>query len=117
MEESENSFVEVATEYFCLQQQEGGVATKKNEELFRGLFGVSTKVCGVLWVEINQPTTKMEKKHLLWALFFLRHYCGERINAHIFQTSEKTYWKWTWLIVELILELDLVSFFFFFHLL
>ena len=89
--------------------EEGG-ETKKNE-VFRGLFGVETTVCNIVWKHVAHCQKKIKPVHLIWALFFLRHYGCEKINAQIFNITEKTYQKWVWLIVELLLKIDVVSVF------
>lgn len=76
---------------------------------FKSFFGVSPSICAIIWEKIKReiPSTA-EPKHLLWSLNFLKQYHVEHSRTTIFKADEKTIRKWTWIIVELIANLDVV---------
>ena len=58
---------------------------------FRAGFGVSPKVCSIVWREIDEDYHKLEREHLLWALHFLKVYSTENVLTSVFSVDEKTY--------------------------
>ena len=98
------------------QQQEFIVAAKdivnicRGERTFKrrwmGKFGAMPMICCLLWNRIDPFETMpdgVHKKHLLWALLFLRVYDTEENNAqNVGREDEKTYRVWSFCFVEAI---------------
>jgi len=91
--------------------------TKNAERTFRSHFGVAPIVASKCW---NMMTSGMydgyfdinfEPKHLLWALMLLKMYALEPVHAGIAKCDQKTFRKWSLLMVEAIASLlsDVVS--------
>lgn len=77
-------------------------------EFFKSTYGVTPDVCSHTWEYITHYRVKPKRavpKHLLWCLIFLKTYGTETFLARIFGTTEKTYRKWTWLMVDSINKL------------
>lgn len=78
---------------------------------FQSFFGVSPLVCSLIWEKIeNAVPSGGAPKHLLWSLCFLKQYSVEHNRRSLFHADEKTIRKWTWIFVELLSELDVVTF-------
>jgi len=75
---------------------------------FHGFFGITPLRCAMLWKKMTLPA-KTVPKHLLWALRFLCSYQQEDRLASMVGVSEKTFRKWTWLIVIAIVEVDRIK--------
>lgn len=77
---------------------------------FKSFFGVTPIVCSLIWDRIkhNVPNGG-ERKHLLWCLSFLKQNAVEHYRRSIFRADEKTIRKWTWIFVELLSNLDVVT--------
>lgn len=72
-------------------------------EFFKTTYGVSPDVCSHAWEYMTKYGTKSHKarpKHLLWALIFLNLYEPETFLCRLFGTTEKTFRKWSWSIIE-----------------
>lgn len=80
---------------------------------FRSLFGIPPEGCSVLWKSITPRhlDDTLKKRHLLYALLFLKVYGTEHHENHaITGVDEKTFRKHTWRWVNWIAtELDVVS--------
>lgn len=77
---------------------------------FKAFFGVTPKVCGIIWELLkNKKPDNSKPEHLLWALIFLRQYSSESTNKSLLKADEKTIRKWVWKFVELLSEMDIVS--------
>jgi hypothetical protein len=74
------------------------------------LFGVSPANCSRLWdlIKLSLPP-RASPRHLLWALFFLKQYAHEVVNANFAQCDEKTFRKWCWIVLTSLADVDLVS--------
>jgi hypothetical protein len=46
--------------------------------------------------------------HLLWALMFLKQYNKEEVNASMAGCDEKTFRLWSWLVIRVIADLDML---------
>lgn len=78
---------------------------------FRSHFGVTPKVCSVVWNEIEYSAPAgAQPKHLLWCLSFLKEYSTEHYRRSIFNADEKTMREWTWTFVKLISKMNVVRF-------
>ena len=79
---------------------------------FRSWFGVDPHLCDILWDKLSKngclacAGVYPRKKHLLWALWFLRSYNVEEIHAGHLGVNEQTLRKWAWFYTKGILELD-----------
>jgi hypothetical protein len=84
------------------------MATK--EKRFRAMFGVKNDICGKLWTLCLPLLPEgVSPVHLLWALYFLKHYNTECVNAAFAKCDEKTFRKWCWIVIEALAGLELVS--------
>ena len=79
------------------------------------LFGSDWHIVEKVWNLLDdyglyQKTRKPD--HLLWALLFLRTYSNERVHATLTGSSQKTFRRWVWRVVEEIslLEVHKVSY-------
>ena len=78
---------------------------RRRNRRFRGVFGMSSKVCAVLWEFLVQHSTISRKKgsspkHLLWTLMVLKLYATEETNAAMAGVDEKTFRKWCWIVLN-----------------
>jgi hypothetical protein len=76
---------------------------------FRGLFGVSPETCSLLWNKIPQHPEHATIVHLLYALLFLKCYAIEHLNRTITGVDEKSFRKWSWIYVNLLARINVVS--------
>ena len=81
---------------------------------FRACFGASPLVCAIIWKGIAPVVSAYDgysPTHLLWALMFMKLYCLEPVNASIVGVDEKTFRKWSWIVIDAIESLydDVVS--------
>lgn len=101
-------FLRTARDYRHAGQEEASVRSRL--ENFSQMYGICPCITTEIWNNVAEdPNTddilgssKPEPKHLLWALFFLRHYPTENVAATVFRTTEKTFRKWIWLLIPLI---------------
>lgn len=81
---------------------------------FKAFFGVSPKICELVWDQIqNKLENDSHPKHLLWALLFLKQYNTETTNSVLIKADEKTIRKYIWNFIHLISELQVVTKFFY----
>ena len=86
--------------------------TEKSRRRFVAAFGINPRVVASIWNRIQAKDLApdgMLVKHLLWALYFLKTYQPEAYTANRCQVDENTYWKWLWIVLDVLGELDLVS--------
>lgn len=98
------------------EQLAGGMmrnlATTVSEETrvrrFRAFFGTTPIICSMLWslCVTSFIAQRVMPVHLLWALLFLKQYNTEEVNATITGTDEKTFRKWSWLVISILADLD-----------
>ena len=75
---------------------------------FRATFGVTPAICDIIWESIVHTVYSVmrihnfQPRHLLWGLLFLKQYGTERIMAQTCHASERTYRKWTKVVIVLI---------------
>jgi hypothetical protein len=77
---------------------------------FHACFGETFSICAALW-SLCLPflPTGTLPIHLLWVLYFLKVYTTENHNASVAGVDEKTFRKWTWIVVYAIAAIpDLV---------
>ena len=82
---------------------------------FKSWFGCRPKYVAVIWFDLytigyldESPAKKVEPKHLLMGLHFLKAYKSEENNATSFRCDEKTFRQWSWYFVKGIAKLDSV---------
>lgn len=75
---------------------------------FRAFFGTSPMVCVVVWDMLIHRPNKLTPEHLLWGLLLLKQYNIESINATLVGVSEKTYRKWSHIVIQLLADLPVV---------
>lgn len=79
---------------------------------FKAFFGPPPAVTEILWYRIRDHLPEGRKRmHLLMGLHFLRNYNIEENNALVFFCDEKTFRKWSWIIIVALSKLDYVLFF------
>jgi hypothetical protein len=76
---------------------------------YKALFGVSSATCSRLWA-LGKPSLPSSAGpcHLLWTLYFLKQYGHEEVNASFCQSDEKTFHKWSWMVMQVLADLELV---------
>jgi hypothetical protein len=88
----------------------GEVSEKTNDRRFRKNFGVGIPNCVKVWSLIAQDLPEgASQVHLLWALYFLKHYGIEEVNSAFAQCDKKTFRKWSWTMIKAVAALELVS--------
>lgn len=79
---------------------------------FRAYFGIEHEAVSLLWNTLCDASTDnlrgWKPEYLLNALFFLKIYASEEVNAGFAGQDEKTVRKWNWKILEAIADLDCV---------
>lgn len=103
--------IECIQEFFCTHSH-----LSLSEENFRSLFGVGLETVLFAWIVLKKIELKefeIYPIHLLWTLYFLKHYPRSR-NIWYFTVDRKTFKKMIWRILALLhLYLDTVSNLFF----
>jgi len=78
--------------------------TKKiyNKKDFQELFAVSLGVCAKVWPLIKNMNSQLNfhRKHLLWALYHLRHYTP--LDHNFFNVCSRTFRLWAWKILDVL---------------
>ena len=78
---------------------------------FVSTYGVSVQVSAKIWLIIkseiqdNKIAKGLRPCHLLWCLYFLKQYSTSTTMARYCGCSDKTFRKWTWIVIELLAEL------------
>ncbi|ORY31116.1 hypothetical protein BCR33DRAFT_840685 [Rhizoclosmatium globosum] len=80
------------------------------ERLFRAHFGMSTATCEEVWQELIPSNLHhtIEKKHLLWTLFYLKVYSSIDVSASKFGVTAPTWRKWVELTLDSLSELNVI---------
>jgi hypothetical protein len=83
---------------------------KEEDRVFRAFFGVPINVITALWsllqVRIDDSHRNAERKHILWALVFLKIYSTEDVHRRIVGwPTAKTFRKWSWYFIGLVASL------------
>ena len=84
--------------------------SKDKDQRIRSLFGAPSDVIANLWERVEPYIDKAgaDRKHLLWALVFLKVYASEEVHCTIVGwTNPKTYQEWSWYFVEKIYDLQI----------
>lgn len=77
---------------------------------FKSFFGVTPIVCSIIWEKLtDELPAGAEPKHLLWSLLFLKQYSNEHNRRSIVNADEKSIRKWTWIFVELLSNMNVVT--------
>lgn len=72
---------------------------------FRSMFGVNHEICPQVYNNISNFVEGLMPCHLLWALMLMKLYSSESALAAMTGTSEKTFRKWAWKVIESIAEM------------
>ena len=73
-------------------------------------FGVTPNVCAILWLKLKEDDSfNFKHKHLLWTLYFLRHYPVECVMEYWTGYCRVTISKVIWPIINKISQLKIVS--------
>lgn len=81
---------------------------KADTNFFKRTYGVSPDVCSQTWELLtfhNVVSKKARPKHLLWALAFLNTYNTEIFLSRLLTTTEKTFRKWCWALINSVCQL------------
>jgi len=85
------------------------ISTKTKERRYKEFFGISAENCARLWTLcLPLLPESASPVHLLWALYFLKKYSTEGVNASFAKCDEKTFRKWCWTMIGILAMLDLV---------
>ena len=76
---------------------------------FKGFFCISLRAVIRVWLNIRGGPNPTEREHLLWGLHMLQAYPTEQVGCRVFFVSEKTYRKWTWIVISRIVEFPYVG--------
>jgi hypothetical protein len=96
----------------------GNIITGHNDEgsvnsglkRFRSLFGTTPLICSLIWCKlVEDAPANSEPRHLLYALLFLKVYGTEAEYKSLTNCDEKTFRKWSWIFIDLISQLNVVS--------
>jgi hypothetical protein len=102
------TFLTIAATF--VQSLEPSIPRATRDARFKRLFGVRPCICGRVWLLVESALpTGAGHRHLLWTLYFLKHYSKEAVNAAFARCDEKTYRKWCWMVMRAIADLDVVS--------
>lgn len=99
----ENEFRRLGLSLVGLPVKKGSSIALQNRR-FRAHYGNGWKTVAFLWeaiVEVDEEMndgrpTKLQKKHLLWCLYFMKTYSTEDDCSGRFDTTAKTFRKWAW---------------------
>jgi hypothetical protein len=89
-----------------------GTTTYGDGRTFIAFFGVTPLQVHQLWQLIVDAgggrwnDEKWSPCHLMWALLLLRTYNREEILAAMAGVDEKTYRKWTWILIERLAKIE-----------
>lgn len=77
-------------------------STDEEERQFRSMYGCHWNVAAKVWdiVMEHGVNKKKEKRHLLWALLWLKQYTNEQSLAALVGVGRKTFRKWVWILIE-----------------
>lgn len=86
-----------------------------NSTQFRSFFGVDPAHCEIVWSFICRqcPSHDLNPKYMLWGLMFLKIYETEEVHSLLADVTRKTFRFWSWRAIEIISNLEVVSFTFF----
>ena len=80
---------------------------------FEAFFGAWPFYCAILWNALRRsrlleqaPTARVNPRHLLMGLHFLKAYNTEERSAVTFGCDEKTFRQWAWFILSIIAKLE-----------
>ena len=96
-----NPFERAGLEIMGRAKKKSGI---KAERRWRSLFGATPIVCARIW-ELADPSNNpqfpgnVHRKHLMWALIFLRDYQTEEDHTILIGADENTFRKWQRLFV------------------
>ena len=77
-----------------------------NKQRFESIFGAPPEIVLIIWrLIIDDLLKRASIFHLMMALCWLCTYKSENISAGRFNVTEKTYRKWSWIIIEKIANL------------
>ena len=78
--------------------------------LFHQQFGVTPNVCAILWLKLKQNRPfDFKHKHLLWTLYFLRHYPTQKVMKSWTGCCKVTISKVIWPIIDKLSQLKIAS--------
>lgn len=83
-----------------------------DELLFKRMFGVVAAICAsiypMIWTNLRTCNgfQTIEPKHLLWALYWMKHYTSESAISNMVATSAKTLRKW---VKKIVFEISLLK--------
>ena len=94
-----------------MQRKNRNATPMKSMRRFRALFGTSPENVATLWNRLipymsDSLIDSVQEVHLLWALLFLKLHVTTEVLAMIAGTNEKTFLKWQWVFVDMILDLQ-----------
>ena len=102
-------FIDLASNYFhgTLDRR---LSSKTVSRRFISHFGVTPRHCALVWIYCKERVHHCEKKHLLWVLHLLKTDATEHDLNGRWRADEKTIRKWVYLFLEVLSDLEVVSF-------
>ena len=87
-----------------------GLQAIRTDRRFRALFGVSPVLCSLVWNKFSKMLpVRGQPQHLLWSLLQLKVYSTEAVLVAIAAVDRKTFRKWSWMILDCLSRLPVVS--------
>jgi ribosomal protein L37E len=85
--------------------------SSEKDARFKSLFGASSLIIAEIWHRIEETVSledrNAERKHLLWALVFLKVYATEEIHCAIVGwPNAETFRKYSWYFINKIFQLE-----------
>ena len=103
-------FEELGIEIMKLRQCQ---SRRQLNRKFEAFFGAWPFYCAILWNALRRsrlleqaPTARVNPRHLLMGLHFLKAYNTEERSAVTFGCDEKTFRQWAWFILSIIAKLE-----------
>ena len=87
-------------------------STRLSSRAYTAVFGVNWTVTAMIWRKLVRDKVLPEnarRRHLLWALAFLKQYASWDALASSLHCSNKSMRDWVWLMVEALQYMDVVS--------
>ena len=83
------------------------------QSTFSSMYGMTVEQFIILWSIIYQQMNidpYFDIHHLLWTLYFIKQYSSRDVMSILFRVSNNTLTKWIWYTLQIIADLEIVSF-------
>ena len=105
------SFSAMETVFVRLANKHRSTKDKYNHRVYVATYGVSVQVTTKIWhvmksdIQDNKIARGLRPCHLLWALYLLKQYDSSIVMSNYCECADKTFRKWTWIVVQLLAAL------------